>query len=162
SPPLGGPAQGPLAAGTLRRSQPGRYSEVGRPAWLKELLRSQGGAAEEEGAAPEPSPAESAGDLRLYFDSADATYPIVTPMPAQQAGIEPPPTEMLPTPEDIAPEPGVEEPGTSRLVTPEGRATSEVIACPRCNTPNYDFVTQCTNCGLQLIQICSTCEHLNP
>jgi hypothetical protein len=155
SPPLGGPAQGALAAGTLRRSQAGRYSEVGRPAWLKELLRTQNGAA-----SAADGPGESGGDLRLFFDPVEATYPLVAPLPAQQAGIEPPPTEKMPA--SAPPGPTLQIPGTGRLVAPEGEATSEIVACPRCNTPNYDFVTQCANCGLQLIQKCASCQHLNP
>jgi hypothetical protein len=163
SPPLGGPAQGPLAAGTLRRSAPGRYSEVGRPAWLKELLRTQGVPDETGGPAPAAAvagPAESGHDLRVFLDPIEATYPHVAPLPTQQAGIEPPPTDKLPA--SVEPDPVRITLGTERLVAPEGQATSEVIACPRCGTPNYEFVTQCASCGLQLIQVCPECLRLNP
>jgi hypothetical protein len=164
SPPLGGPAQGPLAAGTLRRSQPGRYSEVGRPAWLKELLRGEAGisgAGESmEVPAPAAAPAESPSDVRLFVEPPEATYPLVAPLPAQQPSIEPPPTDKIfATP---LPEPEHPAQATGRRVTPEGQATSEVSMCPRCGTPNYDFVTQCASCGLQLIQVCPSCQRLNP
>jgi ribosomal protein L37E len=158
SPPLGGPAQGPLAAGTLRRSAPGRYSEVGRPAWLKELLRAQGGAAA-EGLADAGAAASSGGDMRVFLDPVEATYPLVAPLPADRIGIEPAPTDKFPA--GIQHDPASMTLGTGRLLTPEGEATSDVIACPRCGTPNYDFVTQCANCGLQLIQVCAECQHLN-
>jgi hypothetical protein len=65
-------------------------------------------------------------------------------------------------PASAEPAPTLQIPGTERLVVPEGEATSEIVVCPRCNTPNYDFVTQCANCGLQLIQQCASCGHLNP
>jgi hypothetical protein len=160
SPPLGGPAQGPLAAGTLRRSAPGLYSEVGRPAWLKELLRTQGSAGE----AATGGTAESGSDMRVFLDPVDATYPLVAPLPANRIGIDPAPTDKFPAGIEPGPlpDPTPTMLGTERLLTPEGQATSDIIACPRCNTPNYDFVTQCANCGLQLIQVCAKCRHLNP
>jgi ribosomal protein L37E len=160
APPLGGPAQGPLAAGTLRRSQPGRYSEVGRPAWLKELLGNQSGDGGPGEAAQGSAPADSTADVRLFVDPAESTYPLVTPLPVQDAGIEPPPTDKL----FASTEPAAAQPmeSTGRLVTPEGQATSDISMCPRCGTPNYDFVTQCASCGLQLIQICPSCQRLNP
>ncbi|HEV2235762.1 MAG TPA: zinc ribbon domain-containing protein [Ktedonobacterales bacterium] len=163
SPPLGGPAQGPLAAGTLRRSAAGRYSEVGRPAWLKELLSTQGVPGDTDGPAPAAAsagPAESGGDLRVFLDPVEATYPLVAPLPTEQVGFEPPPTDKFPV--SAEPDPFPITLGTERLVAPEGQATADVSVCPRCGTPNYDFVTQCANCGLQLIQICPECQHLNP
>jgi hypothetical protein len=49
----------------------------------------------------------------------------------------------------------------AHLETSEGNATSNMVLCPRCGTANYDFVTRCTVCQLQLIQICPACEKLN-
>jgi hypothetical protein len=43
-----------------------------------------------------------------------------------------------------------------------GSGGSAKVVCPRCGTSNYDFVTRCTNCQLQLIQNCPRCQQLNP
>lgn len=43
-----------------------------------------------------------------------------------------------------------------------GSGNSAKVECPRCGTSNFDFVTRCTNCQLQLIQNCPRCQQLNP
>ncbi len=167
APPRGGPAQGPLADGFLRRAEPGRFSEIGRPTWLKDLLRAQSDpssstASAWPAAAPSEGPAGgAAGEVGISFGSSATSYPRVPALPFSQTHFDPPPTDKMATsPAENGPQP--QPPSTGGLKGPEGDATSRVIECPRCGAPNYDFVTTCANCELQLIQICPACDHLNP
>lgn len=168
SPHRGEPVDGPLAQGFLRRIEPGRYSEVGRPTWLKELLRAQSDpdAARMVGLMTPPpagSPAQAAPPPSFPPPALDVTETGYLHPPAlnmDHPSFEPPPTHKMeanaPTPRP-APTPAVDP-----LNGPEGTATSGFMQCPRCGEANYDFVTQCSGCGLQLIQICPVCERLNP
>jgi hypothetical protein len=168
SPYHGGPVDGPLADGFLRRAEPGRYAEIGRPDWLKQLLRAQsdpdaaraarltappkqprpGATTNTPGSQPRPSSQPDTGES-LYLRA-----PMLPPNLDQ---FEPPPTAKM---ETSAP------PGPTRrddaFGGPEGEALPSVVECPRCGAANYDFVTQCSECGLQLIQICPSCDKLNP
>jgi hypothetical protein len=172
SPHRGGPVEGPLADGFLRRLEPGRYSEVGRPTWLKELLRAQSDpdavraasvTAPPVAARSEAQPANGAAAVTVPTGDPDGSYPALSGLSFSAPSFEPPPTAKMATNGSPAGPPGlrVGSPGDS-LSGPEGEATAGMVACPRCGAANYDFVTQCTECGLQLIQICPSCERLNP
>ncbi|HEY7833858.1 MAG TPA: zinc ribbon domain-containing protein [Ktedonobacterales bacterium] len=149
SPHRGEPVAGPLADGFLRRMEPGRYAEAGRPAWLKELLRAQA-----DPAAGGPS----ASGAALAATPPDTSYPRIPVLPANPQLFEAP-THKMPAPGGAPlPPPSF----TDVLNGNEGQATSSLIECPRCGAPNYDFVTQCSECGLQMIQVCPACDRLNP
>lgn len=179
SPYWGGPVEGPLADGFLRRAEAGRYAEVGRPTWLKELLRAQSEPDVPRGAemaahGPLPALAMPGGGMAPQVGGGPAGMPAAFPagfpaafpgapsLPPDPPGFEPPPTSKMPA--------GARPPGAKAdasrtlgdLAGPEGNATSGMLECPRCGAANYDFVTQCSECGLQLIQVCSACEKLNP
>ncbi len=170
SPHRGEPVEGPLADGFLRRLEPGRYSEVARPSWLKDLLRAQSdpdaarAATLTAGPAPSAHPAPPAGGAlpadRAALPPSDLTYPRAPILSTEPFTFEPPPTAKMTSSKASSAPPAFNL--NDSLNGPEGEATSGVVECPRCRTPNYDFVTQCTECGLQLIQICPTCEKLNP
>jgi hypothetical protein len=170
SPHRGEPVEGPLADGFLRRLEPGRYAEVGRPSWLKDLLRAQSDPEAARAArlsgAPAPAiptgPAAGVPDFLSAHDAlppSDLTTPRAPILGTSPLNFDPPPTTKMEVGAAAASGPRNRDDG---LNGPEGEATSGVIECPRCRTPNYDFVTQCTECGLQLIQVCPTCEKLNP
>src|SRR5262249_20701079 len=157
SPYRGEPVAGPLADGFLRRTEPGRYAEAGRPVWLKELLRAQADPAAGQLTTTGPSipaikvgpPAQPAptGPALPYPESTYTRLPS-SPLDLQQFGA---PTFKMPTPlSSPLPPPSF----TEASATLEGQATSNLIECPRCGAPNYDFVTQCSECGLQMIQVC--------
>jgi hypothetical protein len=170
-------ASGPLADGRLQVMETGRYSDVARPAWLGDLL----GAPEGGGAAaraPGDRPATGDDPVRPWMQAAATTgnlargaYPgapyapansntvaasQTTRMPAPAAMDEPIPIWQQPTRRDLGGD------AAARIPNQEGAATSTMVECPRCGTENYDFVTRCTVCQLQLIQICPLCEKLNP
>lgn len=173
SPHRGGPGDGPLADGYLRRAEPGQYSEVARPAWLKELLRAQADpdaaraahltapplAAPVARPAPRPEGADQRGPS-VDLDTAAMSYPRAPTLHFERHTFEPPPTAKMQANGGaayVAPDVRAE-----KLNGPEGEATSGMVECPRCGAANYDFVTQCSGCGLQLIQVCPICEKLNP
>ena len=158
SPHRGEPVAGPLADGFLRRIEPGRYAEAGRPVWLKELLRAQADPAAAltstrampavSGVAPGPA------------TPADGSYPRVPALPPNPKQTDAPTFKMSTPAATPLPPPSFNDMMAGAGV--EGEATSSLIECPRCGAPNYDFVTQCSECGLQMIQVCPSCERLNP
>ena len=161
SPHRGEPAEGPLADGFLRRAEPGEYSEVARPHWLKDLLRAQSDPSAAHLAHLTAPPRVGAQALQPR-DSARSnmeTYSRVPAIEQERPVFDPLPTTKI-SASTATPLPGPATPDT--LNGPEGEATSGMVTCPRCGTANYDFVTQCSGCDLQLIQICPTCERLNP
>jgi hypothetical protein len=163
SPHRGEPADGPLANGLLRRAEPGQYSEIARPPWLKQLLRAQSDPEAAQLAhltAPPPVTVTPSRPSAMPTPNLDSfTYPRVPSIEHDRPAFEPPPTAKMDA--SLArPVPGPTTPDT--LDGREGAATSGMVECPRCRTANYDFVTQCSGCGLQLIQICPNCERLNP
>lgn len=160
SPHRGEPVAGPLAEGFLRRIEPGRFSEVGRPVWLKELLRAQadpaaGRASATSGLTLPGAPLDGA---RAASALPDTSYPRVPALAPNAPLVEAPTAKVAVSKSTPLPPPIF----TDALNGNEGQATSSLIECPRCGTPNYDFVTQCSECGLQMIQVCPTCDRLNP
>ncbi|HEV7129029.1 MAG TPA: hypothetical protein VGN32_16475 [Ktedonobacterales bacterium] len=165
SPHHGLPVDGPLADGFLRRIQPGRYSEAGRPAWLKELLRAQ---ADPPSARSLSSPALSMASLasqaadpaqsETAADAGDSMYLRAPALPFNPQQFEVPTFKLPVSAAPVLPQPTYHD----ALGGNEGEATASLIPCPQCGARNYDFVTQCAQCGRQLIQICQRCEHLNP
>jgi hypothetical protein len=179
SPHRGRASKGPLGDGRLQRSAAGRYSEVGRPGWLNHLLEAQAtylgrgtarGAAQVsavEAAPPAPAEIPDVPTAPLVDDGA-RSYPAVAFSPAQLDAVAAAPTirhSITPVPVSPRPDGGQPRPGflerAGEFETPEGKATSNMVTCPRCGAENYDFVTRCTSCQLQLIQICPLCEKLN-
>lgn len=171
SPRIGPPGRGPLQDGRLERFTAGKYSDVGQPEWLSQLLES-------EAAHPSFTPAPTPPDVSSPLAKSGATLrasSLVTALPFEPAdygSVTAQPTTRIPT-SGPAPAGGAEpaswlmarqEEGNgsgARFETTEGSATSTMVTCPRCGTANYDFVTRCTVCQLQLIQICPACEKLN-
>jgi hypothetical protein len=171
SPSRGEPVEGPLADGFLRRAEPGRYADIGRPAWLKELLRSQSDP-ESPRMASTPAPASPPSGQSTYAMNAspdrhaalaEMSFPVAPPLPLDAMSFAPVPAAKIESPAG-GPLGATPAPATrsDRLNGPEGVATSAMVECPRCHTVNHDFVTQCGGCGLQLIQVCPNCEKLNP
>jgi hypothetical protein len=161
SPHRGEPADGPLADGLLRRAEPGQYSEIARPPWLKELLRAQSDpeAAQRAQLTAPPSLGGHHPQPAVIPTVEANTYSRVPSIQSDRPVFEPQPTARL---EAAAMRPAKGPATPDNLGGPEGEATSGMVECPRCGAANYDFVTQCSGCGLQLIQICPQCERLNP
>lgn len=170
SPYHGGPVDGPLADGFLRRSEPGRYAEINRPDWLKQLLRAQSDPDAARAArltAPPKVPPSGASNIpsgppvrqHPQPDVNESVYLRAPMLPPNLDQFEPLPTEKL-TSSGSTPGPARHQ--DEAFDNPEGEALPNVIECPRCGAANYDFITQCSECGLQLIQICPECERLNP
>ncbi len=176
SPFRGVGSSGPLADGRLQVVETGRYSDVARPAWLGDLLNSPvsgGNSAGKPGAGgadlvqPWMLAMTTTGDLAREAYP-DAPYTPAHPgtmavaqqtmrMPAPAMPEEPVPLAHMPTRPSLP-----SETAMVHIPSPEGAVTSTTVECPRCGTENYDFVTRCTVCQLQLIQICPLCEKLNP
>src|SRR5579863_1090653 len=163
SPHRGGPVEGPLADGSLRRIEPGRYSEAGRPAWLKQLLRAQ---ADPPAARSMSSPSLSIADLAnqaaaaypgAMLDAGDSLHLVAPALPFNPQQFDTPTYKLPASPSNAMPQPTFQD----TLNGNEGEATASLIACPQCGARNYDFVTQCVECGLQLIQVCPRCEQIN-
>lgn len=186
SPHHGLPVTGPLVDGRLVRVAAGQYGEAGRPRWLSQLLDAQaalvaaGGSGESGEAsagnslpqgiiAPQIARRESQGPATS--GAADVFRPLESSRFGREGSgslVEEPTLhhsvveDLLPSGRRIYSAGPALAPETSDFQTPEGTATSNMVTCPRCGTPNYDFVTRCTACQLQLIQICPLCEKLNP
>ena len=175
SPRVGSPGRGPLQDGQLERVAVGRYSDVGRPAWVNHLLESE--AARAGYVPPEQPPVARRNSVPVSLPQGpgalDPTASLVFAIPFAPADpglLAAEPTVRVPTagpklsvPDDpmgraIA---QINPDGDEHFETNEGSATSNMVTCPRCGTANYDFVTRCTVCQLQLIQICPACEKLN-
>ncbi|MGH2514361.1 MAG: hypothetical protein ACRDHP_01770 [Ktedonobacterales bacterium] len=172
SPRVGPPGRGPLQDGRLERVATGRHSDIGRPAWLNQLLEAEAARAGFVSPSRPPSlqpsvsaphghsaldPGSSLG-LMMPFAPVDPgllvgepTARVATAGPARRASGDP-------AHQGVA---GRGQNGDAHFETGEGNATSNMVSCPRCGTANYDFVTRCTVCQLQLIQICPACEKLN-
>ncbi len=172
-----------LSDGRLQRIEPGEYNDAPRPGWLDQLIAMQS-LEPSNGSAPRRdggvlSGARARSPERPQFP--EQNPPVrVRPQPAVSVPVAaPPPSYVSPlsgaTPMSQqglsrqAPRSGtsarmaaVPRTETGGLRTPEGKATSNMVECPRCHTANYDFVTRCTVCQLQLIQTCPICERLNP
>lgn len=182
SPRHGLPVTGPLVDGRLERVTAGKYGDAGRPPWLSQLLDAQTamvatggtGVASAESAplpgfiAPQiarreshgPSPAAGSADFGLPASAlfgGEGLGSLVEEPTLRHAAVE----DLPPSGRRLSAGPAL-MPEASDFQTPEGTATSNMVTCPRCGTANYDFVTRCTACQLQLIQICSRCERLNP
>jgi hypothetical protein len=165
------PSSGPLADGRLALIQPGKYSSMERPDWVGDLLAARADAG--------PRYAEAAGQVEPGMFTRpgagdpereahpDASLLAGGSMPANT--IVDAPTQHMPTSSPASmPLPPPSLPPTGPLLedrahipSPEGAITSNMIKCPRCDTLNYDFVTRCSVCQLQLIQLCPRCERLN-
>ena len=182
SPHRGIAADGPLADGRLRCVEHGQFADAAQPSWLDALLSAEpqhsgdfppdvtdsSWMRQVAGATPasrgEPFPGAAAGptfSMSLHQTGTLAYEPTakIASLPgyaspsgyAQQAG----PFDLPGSLRAVSPDDGP-------YASPEGRVTSSKVKCPRCGSPNYDFVTNCTNCQLQLIQNCSMCGKLNP
>lgn len=173
SPRVGPPGRGPLQDGRLERVAAGRYSDIGRPAWLNQLLESEAARA---GFAPpvrQAAPRHQGALPPHGPDTMDAAASMVMSVPFEPADpglLASEPTARVPTAGPAARMsnmPGgaagahMDLSADEHFETNEGNATSNMVTCPRCGTANYDFVTRCTVCQLQLIQICPHCEKLN-
>lgn len=183
SPQHGLPVTGPLVDGRLERVTPGKYGEAGRPDWLSQLLDAQaamvsagtsaaaasGGVSPPQGfIAPQferrashgPAPAERSPAFDLPASAlfgVEGSGSLAEEATLHHAAVD----DLPPSGRRISGGPALSA-DASAFDTPEGTATSNMVTCPRCGTANYDFVTRCTACQLQLIQICPLCEKLNP
>jgi|GEM_PF-5895028 len=144
TPYRGQPTSSPFAEGRIQRVAPGTYSDIARPDWLDRLIVSNPTATSASGWA---NPARPYAPL----DSAEPTHVL-----GDRAGVASDSSSPGQRPSETRDE------DTSELRTLEGAATSNMVTCPRCGTANFDFVTRCSACQLQLIQICPECERLNP
>ena len=166
------PTRGPLVDGRLALTERGKYSRVAQPAWVGDLIasgRSSGPQVGEAalGGAANVEPWMLA--LTTTGDRAREVYPGAPFAPQPANTLISDPTEQIPTPPNSQPLPPPVLPpddggySFSPVSAPNGTTTANagMIMCPRCGTPNYDFVTQCTACQLQLAQICPNCEKLN-
>lgn len=176
SPFRGVGASGPLADGRLQVVETGRYSDVARPAWLGDLLGAPAGPAAAP-RAPGDRPIAGADLVQPWMQAATTTgdlahgaYPGAPYAPAGASTVAAAQTMRMPAAAAdeavaISQQPTWRELGREpapHIPNMEGAATSTTVECPRCGTENYDFVTRCTVCQLQLIQICPLCEKLNP
>jgi hypothetical protein len=170
----------PLADGRMRRSEPGQFSDAARPGWLNELLAAQppgspaGGQPGTSSAMwqglnaiapgqPEMPALTATPEARLLIASAGTEGSVAEEPTRHIGGVTPPPARSgNGTSGRLAAVERVGRIDVGDYASPEGKATSSMVECPRCRTANYDFVTRCTVCQLQLIQICPLCERLNP
>jgi hypothetical protein len=172
--PQRGMRAGPLADGRLRRLEPGQYSDASRPGWLNQLLAAQP-LAGINGGQPGTSNAMWRGLSSIAPGSESASEPVAAPYVAlgpAASELAAGPTARVASATPLPPPPApvaaaangyaASDMDAPDLGVQEGRATSNMVQCPRCGTANYDFVTRCTVCQLQLIQICPLCERLNP
>jgi hypothetical protein len=170
------PARGPLADGRLTLVQPGKYSSLQRPAWVGDLLAASadtGPDAADGGrhavaaghVEPEMRTRTGAGNSarEAYHDASfSAGGDVIANAPTERMPTSPSASSPLPPP-SLPPSEDVPLPHMDmRIPNAEGAITSNMIECPRCGSLNYDFVTRCGTCQLQLIQLCPRCERLNP
>lgn len=164
------PARGPLADGRLVLIQPGKYSSMERPAWVGDLLAASADAGPRRAVAA--GHAEPEMHTRTdYTGAGDPTREAYHGAPFAAGGdaIANAPTQYMPNslsasmplPPPSLPPTGPLLEDRAHIPSPEGAITSNMIKCPRCDTLNYDFVTRCSTCQLQLIQLCPRCEQLN-
>ena len=182
SPHRGLPATGPLVDGRLERVEAGRFSEAGRPEWLAQLVEAQSAIVGTSG----PDVAGAVSSLPEGFIAPQIArrgshgpgigrgsngfgIPTSAAFGIEGSGsfVEEPTLRHSAVDDPVQPARHISAgpaltPLESTFQTPEGTATSNMVTCPRCGTANYDFVTRCTACQLQLIQICPLCEKLNP
>lgn len=182
SPHRGIAADGPLADGRLRCVEHGQFADAAQPSWLDALL-----SAESQHSGDLPPGVTDTSWTRQVAGSAppgrDVPFAGAAPGPAfsmslhQTGTLAYEPTARIASMPAPAPQSGhARQPGSFELpgslpalpheddpyASPEGRVTSSKVKCPRCGAPNYDFVTNCSNCQLQLIQNCPMCGKLNP
>ncbi|MGH2486880.1 MAG: hypothetical protein ACRDHE_12795, partial [Ktedonobacterales bacterium] len=176
SPQRGLAADGPLADGRLRCVDHGQFADAAQPSWLDALLSAE---RQNSGDLP-PDVTDTSWMRKLGLDpeprggamSGVGAAPSAFAMPLHQTGTlahEPTaklaalPDYDLPRPSDTPAALSAQFlPDFDSYAAPEGRVTSNKVKCPRCGAANYDFVTNCTACQLQLIQNCSMCGKLNP
>lgn len=186
SPQRGLSADGPLADGRLHCIEHGQFADAAQPSWLDALLSAE---RQNSGDLP-PDVTDTTWMRRLGLDpdprdggmpgngmsggglSGVAAAPNAFAMSLHQTGTlaHEPTAKIAALPDYDMPRPS-DSPGAlsaqflpdfDSYVAPEGRVTSAKVKCPRCGAANYDFVTNCTACQLQLIQNCSMCGKLNP
>lgn len=175
SPYRGVTVDGPLADGRLRCVEHGQFADAAQPSWLDALL-----SAEPQPRGVLPPDVTNTDWIRQVNGGAragrvDPFAPIASgqlfSMSLHETGtLAHEPTAKLASLPDYAPQPApFDLPSLSTLSpeddpyrTPEGKVTSSKVKCPRCGAANYDFVTNCSNCQLQLIQNCPMCGKLNP
>lgn len=169
-------ADSPLADGRLRCVEHGEFADAAQPSWLDALL-----SAERQNSGDLPADVTDTTRMRrLGLDagghggamSGVAAAPSAFAMPLHQTGTlaHEPTAKIAALPDFDVPRPS-NTPGAlsaqflpeyDSFAAPEGRMTSNKVKCPQCGAANYDFVTNCTACQLQLIQNCSMCGKLNP
>lgn len=176
SPHRGVAGEGPLADGRLRCVEHGQFSDAAQPSWLDALL-----SADPQQSGDLPQDVTDSSWLRHVSSVAPdpaAVYPGAAPTPNfsmslhQTGTLAHEPTAKITSLSGSAAQPGIgelpQEPfapfphADDSFPNPEGRVTSTKVKCPRCGAANYDFVTNCSNCQLQLIQNCPMCGKLNP
>ncbi|MGZ6387997.1 MAG: hypothetical protein ACXWQZ_01905 [Ktedonobacterales bacterium] len=99
-----------------------------------------------------------------------ASQPEIHPFPASTTDqfspfsppASPPSSQMAGSAWEYAPPGGAAIAESGATAPSPGSSNPAMVVCPRCGTSNYDFVTRCTNCQLQLIQNCPRCQQLNP
>ena len=173
SPHRGIAMEDPLADGRLRCVEHGQFADAAQPSWLDALLSAEPQHSgdlppdvtdtswmRKIGAAPPRRDDGPVGgqafSMSLHQTGTLAHEPTtkIASLPdfaAQAQSFDPPSSR-----------PGRTLPENDPFTTPEGKVTSTKVKCPRCGAANYDFVTNCTACQLQLIQNCSMCGKLNP
>ena len=187
SPGRGFGGYAPLADGRLERLSSGRFSDAEQPPWLKQLLATHANDAHANDAQRPSAAAQEAARapssmIQLWMRGAVTTGELtLRPVPdAPHGSFDEDMVALAPTVRHAAlidvdarggeraraamaaPErAAVTSGGWRGFMSMEGSATANKVECPRCHTSNYDFVTRCTNCQLQLIQICPVCEKLN-
>lgn len=179
SPHRGIAADGPLADGRLRCVEHGQFADAAQPSWLDALL-----SAEPQHSGDLPPSVTDTSWMRQVRGAAPAGRgdPFAGNGPSgqlfsmslhQTGTLAYEPTAKLASLPDYAPRQApvsFDAPGSLTTLssdhdpydTPEGKVTSTKVKCPRCGAANYDFVTNCTTCQLQLIQNCPMCGKLNP
>lgn len=175
----------PLSDGRLERLSPGRFSDAEQPPWLKQLLATHTADAQRPSVSAREAARMSSSMVQLWMQGTVTTGELtLRPVPdvphTARGPLDEDMVALAPTVRHVAlidPDvPGGERAraamaaperaavtsgGLRNFTSREGSATSNMVECPRCHTSNYDFVTRCTNCQLQLIQICPVCEKLN-
>jgi hypothetical protein len=163
------PASPPLARGELQHVAGGRYHDVDRPSWLNRLLQSSIQFGSGPLAAPESGPLGD-GMVQTWMLGSTGSGLLPAPQAFPQAPYEAVSKEVVAAAATVK-APSMEEPRADGAYEPTLNASGEapqpstrvtMLECPRCGVANFDFVTRCSNCQLQLIQTCPYCEHLNP
>ncbi|HEV2458966.1 MAG TPA: hypothetical protein VGS80_11420 [Ktedonobacterales bacterium] len=164
SPNRGLPASAPLARRQLQQVLGGRYHDVDRPSWLNQLLESSTQFGSGPLAAPESGPLGD-GMVQTWMLGSTGSGSLLAPQAQYaQASVDvvAAATVKAPSVEESRVDDAHRPALNAGFEAPQPSARVAMLECPRCGVANFDFVTRCSNCQLQLIQTCPHCEHLNP